>query len=108
MPDTRSQSLGLVEVYLRSQNPDIPNLRLIAQAHYGSPGYAFIVVFGVEDNTPRRRAIRSSASDLLRRMGYPVELESGRDVFEIYAIRPQSRHEELSMFATMQKIIQEN
>jgi hypothetical protein len=108
MRNIRARDLGLVQTYLRSKNLDLPDLWLIGQAHYSNSGFAFIAVFGIEDDTTRRRSIRSHAADLLMQLGYQVELKSGCDIFEIYPDRPGSRHEELSMLATMQKLIEPN
>ncbi|MDG3043120.1 hypothetical protein [Roseicyclus marinus] len=105
MDDFRERDLGQVETYLRRQNPDLPRLRLIAQSHYSSPGFAFIIVLGVDDDTLRRRATRAAATALLQQIGYVVELEPGRDVYELVPERPRSKHEELMILSVFQNRI---
>jgi hypothetical protein len=63
---------------------------------------AFILVYGIDDDPTRRRAIRAEAGQLLRRLGYRVELEPGRDVYDLCPYRPTSAHEELRMLALLQ------
>jgi hypothetical protein len=95
MSDPRSRNLGQVETYLRRKNINLPNLRLIGQSHYGSPGFAFIIVLGVDNDPCRRRAIRAEATELLHALGNDVHLEAGRDVYDVDPERPRSQHEEL-------------
>lgn len=100
MQDTekRPEHLGWVEVALRAANPDLPHLRISAQSHFGSPNHiAFIVVHGIGEDRERRREVRAEAGELLRRLGYRVALEPGRDVFEVTPLRPVSAHDELRM-----------
>ena len=74
-----------------------------AQAHYSASGFAFIVVFGVDDDAARRRAIRAEASEVLQALGHDVHLEAGRDVYELNPERPCSQHEELEILSAIQK-----
>ena len=100
--DRRPKHLGWIETALRADNPDLPHLEISAQSHYGPPDHvAFIDVYGVDDDTMRRRQIRSQAGDQLRRLGYTVELEPGRDVFDIAPVRPASAHERLRMLGDL-------
>lgn len=94
-PD-RKVLLGWVEAALRADNADLPALRLAAQAHFrpGS-GFAFIEVYGVDDQRDRRRSIRSEASRLLGLLGCKVDLEPGYDVFTVYPTRPETAHQHL-------------
>lgn len=101
MTDIRARDLGQVETYLRRQHPDLPRLRLIAQCHYSSSGFAFIVIFGVDDDKLRRRFVRAEASKLLQDMGHVIDLEPGRDVYELDPERPRSMHEELAFLAAV-------
>lgn len=106
--DRRPEHLAWVETALRHSNMDLPHLRIQAQVHFGPPdAVAFVVVFGVSDDRDRRRAIRAHADDLLRRLGYRVGVEQGRDVFDIIPIRPVSAHEELSMLRRLSKACEE-
>lgn len=96
--DCRPQHLAWVEISLRRQHPDLPQLRLSAQSHYGPPDdVAFVEVHGIIDDPARRRKIRSDAGDLLRQLGYRIGLDPGRDVYDVKPIRPTSAHEELRM-----------
>ena len=96
--DAPAEHLGWIEVALRAANPDLPHLRISAQSHYGHPDHlAFIDVYGVEDDCSRRRQLRAEASDLLRRLGYTVEIEPGRDVYDVTPHRPVSAHDEIRM-----------
>jgi hypothetical protein len=102
--DKRAEHLGWVESALRRQQPDLVHLRLVAQSHYGPPdALAFVEVYGLDADRTRRRAIRAEAGDLLRRLGYRVEVEPGRDVFDITPVRPRSAHEELHMLQRLRK-----
>ena len=102
MGDNRARDLGHVESFLRRKNADLPNLRLIGQAHYASRGFAFIVVLGVDDDTSRRRAIRSGATELLQALGHDVHLKAGYDVYELDPERPRSKHEEFKILSNLQ------
>jgi hypothetical protein len=103
MNDTRFEHLGWVETFLRHKHPDLLHLRLSAPSHYGpSEAVAFVEVHGVDEDRDRRRTIRAQAGELLRRLGYRVELEPGRDVYDIRPNRPESAHEELHMLALLQ------
>lgn len=100
--DRRSAHLGWIETALRVAHPDLPGLAIAGQAHYGPPDrLTFVDVSGVDGDRPRRRKIRNEASGLLRRLGYTVELEPGRDVFDIDPIRPASAHERLRMLGDL-------
>lgn len=96
--DKRREHIGWTETALKFGNADLPSLRIYAQSHFGPPDrIAFIVVLGVDEDRGRRRAIRSDAADLLRCLGYVVELEPGRDVYEVLPLQPQSAHERMQM-----------
>lgn len=100
--DHRADHLAWVEAALRRKYQDLPCLRIAAQAHYGPPdAIAFVLVYGLDDDRQRRREIRAEAGDVLRRLGYRVELEPGRDVYDISPDRPASRHEELLMLSRL-------
>jgi hypothetical protein len=103
MTDTRIEHLGWIETFLRHKHPDLLQLRLSAQSHYGPPdAVAYILVYGIDEDPNRRRAIRAQAGELLRRLGYRVELEPGRDVYDLCPVRPTSAHEEVRMLAFLQ------
>ncbi|MBY5971205.1 hypothetical protein KUV28_02545 [Ferrimonas balearica] len=88
--------LGWSQSTLRAANRDLPHLRIYAQAHVGPPNrIAFVVVHGVGEDRDRRRRVRAEASDLLERLGYAVELEPERDVYDVAPPRPVSAHDEL-------------
>ena len=96
--DNRAEHLGWIEVALRCKYVDLPFLRFTAQSLYGLPDrIAFVEVHGIEENRVRRRQIRADADDLLRRLGYCVELEPGRDVYDVRPVRPVSAHDALQM-----------
>lgn len=98
MNDTRTEHLGWIEVALRATNPDLPNLRITAQSHYGPPNrIAFVVIFGIDGDRDRRRQIRAEACVFLQRLGYDVEMEPGRDIYDVAPIRPVSAHDEIRM-----------
>jgi hypothetical protein len=101
--DNRAVHLAWVEAALRRKNSDLPELRFTVQSHYGPPEcIAFVVVDGIDWDRTRRRQIRTDASDLLRRLGYSVELEPGRDVYDVTPARPASAHDELQMLQHLQ------
>lgn len=96
--DNRAEHLGWVEVALRCEHPDLPNLRITAQSHFGPPDrMAFIAVFGIDADRARRRQIRADAGVILERLGYSVQIEPGRDVYDVEPVRPASAHDELRM-----------
>ncbi len=96
--DERPEHLGWTEQALRAANPDLPHLRISAQSHYSTLNrLAFVDIYGVDDDRIRRRQLRADASDLLRRLGYVVEIEPGRDVYDVTPIRPVSAHDEIRM-----------
>ena len=100
--DIRSRYLGWAEVVLRDANPDLPNLRLSAQSHYGPPDrLAFISVSGTNDDRDRRTSIADKTAKLLKRHGCAVLLEPGRDVYDVKPQRPSSTTEWLSMLRTL-------
>ena len=66
----RPFALHEVECALRAANPDL-DFFLVAQAHYGQAGYAFIEVHGVEDPQNRRR-IRKEAGEQLKELVFNV------------------------------------
>ena len=77
----RPFALHEVECALQAANPDL-DFHLVAQAHYGHPGFAFIEVHGVADQKNRRR-IRKEAGEQLMELGFPVDLIEGKDIFHI-------------------------
>ncbi|WP_116081770.1 hypothetical protein [Tropicimonas sp. IMCC34011] len=96
--DRRPEHLGWIEVALQAAHPDLPNLGIAGQVHYGPPDhFAFIHVFGVDGDRARRRQVRAEASALLRCLGYAVAIEPGRDVFDVSPDRPVSAHDRLGM-----------
>ena len=96
--DTRAEHLGWVETALQATNPDISHLQISAQVHYGSSDrFAFIDVFGIDDDRTRRRQIRADAGDFLQCLGYTVDLEIGRDIYDVTPIRPTSVHDRMWM-----------
>src|SRR6056297_4105399 len=81
MKDRRSEHLAWVETALQVSNPDLPYLRIWGQSHYGAcDRLAFIDVFGIDDDRARRRQVRAEADNMMRRLGYAIGIESGRDV----------------------------
>lgn len=102
--DNRAAHLGWIETALRRDHPDLPKLRLVAQAHYGpTDRIAFMEVIGVNADRDRRRKIRAEANDLLERLGYRVELEPGRDVYDILPKDPVSAHDALRMLQKLRE-----
>lgn len=96
--DPRPEHLGWIEAGLRAANPDLPKLRISAQSHVGPPErIAFVIVHGLSEDRARRRSVRNHAHDLLRRLGYTVELEHGRDVYDVAPRRPDSEHDKIRM-----------
>lgn len=85
----RHVALGRVEHDLRASNPDL-DFYLVGQAHYGQSGFAFIEVYGIDDQTTRRR-IRKEAGECLERLGFPVELIDTKDVFHITPVSPDEK-----------------
>lgn len=101
--DNRSAHLGWIETALRCKHPDLSELRITAQSHYGPHDrIAFVVIYGIDGDATRRRQIRSEAGDLLRRLGYCVELEPGRDIYDVSPVRPESAHEAPQMLQCLQ------
>lgn len=82
----RPLALGRLERDLGAENPDL-DFYLIGQAHYGQAGFAFIEVYGIDDQATRRR-IRKEASERLWECGFPVELIDTKDVFHVSPISP--------------------
>lgn len=96
--DKRSEHLGWIEVELRTAHPDLPGLALSGQAHYGpADRLAFIEIYCVDHDRIRRRQIRADSANLLRRLGYTVEIEPGRDVYDMVPTRPLSAHDAIRM-----------
>ncbi len=96
--DRRPEHLGWIETALRATHPDLPGLRVSGQSHYRqSNRIAFVDVFGIDGDHIRRRQIRAEASDMLRQLGYAVEIEPGCDVYDLTPIRPVSAHDSLWM-----------
>jgi hypothetical protein len=85
----RHIALGQVEYDLRALNPKL-DFYLVGQAHYGEVGFAFIEVYGIDDQTERRR-IRREAGERLEKMGFPVGLIDTKDVFNITPISPDEK-----------------
>lgn len=83
---SRPLALGRVERTLSAANPGL-DFYLIGQAHYGQAGFAFIEVYGIDDQATRRR-IRKEAGERLRECGFPVELIDNKDVFHVTPISP--------------------
>ncbi|WP_132599116.1 hypothetical protein [Rhodovulum adriaticum] len=94
--DTRVEDLSLVQVEMQARHPDL-DLGFCAQCHYGPPNFAFLVVYGVDHDTARRRAIRAEATGLLERLGHRVELERGCDVYCLDPRAPEGAHERMEM-----------
>ena len=100
--DERPEHLGWVEAALQTANPGLPELRISAQSHYRSRNcIAFVNIFGVDENTHLRRKLRADANALLKGLGYLVEIEPGRDIYDIEPNRPASAHERLRMLACL-------
>ena len=77
----RPFALHEVECALQAANPDL-DFHLVAQAHYGQSGFAFIEVHGVEDQQNRRR-IRKEAGEQLKELEFSVDLIEGKDIYYI-------------------------
>ena len=98
MEDLREEHLGWVEVALQVKYSDSPFLKISGQSHFGpSNRIAFIDVFGMSHDRELRRKVRADASDLMRRLGYVVEIEPGRDVYDLTPFRASSAHERMTM-----------
>ena len=82
----RPLALGRVEYDLRAANPGL-EFYLVGQAHYGEQGFAFIEVYGIDDQATRRR-IRKEAGERLMGLKFPVDLIDTKDVFHITSIPP--------------------
>lgn len=107
--DIRSRYLGWAEIALRDANPDLPNLRISAQSHYGPPDrLAFMSVSGTNDDRDRRKSIADKAAELLQRLGCAVLMEPGRDVYDVKPQRPSSAHERLSMLRSLGEALRES
>ena len=107
--DIRRIYLGCVETALRSENPDIPGLRISAQSHYGPKvKLAFIQIFGADDNRERRRMLRRHATELLEHLGIDVRLDTGRDVYDATPNRPGSAHERLQKMGRLRHALETN
>lgn len=96
--DPRPEHLGWIETALRAANPDLPYLRISAQSHFGPHDrVAFVTVLGLGENRDRCHRLRMQACDLLGQLSYTVELEHGRDVYDLTPTRPKSAHQEIQM-----------
>ena len=96
--DPRPEHLGWIETALRVANPDLPRLRITAQSHFGPhERIAFVAVHGLSKDRDRGARLRLEADKLLHRLGYTVELEYGRDVYDVAPSRPASAHDEIRM-----------
>ena len=102
----RYDKLAWVETALRYENRDLEDLRLGAQSHYGpQEGFAFIEVYGVDDDQERRRSLREDAANWLRKIGCDVDLVPGRDVYNVTPETPRSFHEELQMLFALREAV---
>lgn len=100
--DIRCRYFGWAEMALRAANPDLCDLRLSAQAHYGPPDrLAFILVSGTNGDQIRRKSIAADANKLLEQLGCAVVLEPGRDVYSVKPRRPASAHEQIRMLSNL-------
>ena len=100
--DKRPEHLGWVETALQAANPTLSQLRISGQSHYGPPDrLAFVDVFGVDGDRTWRREIRAEANYILLRLGYAVELEPGRDVYDVTPLRPTSSHDRIRMLSCL-------
>ncbi|QPZ90096.1 hypothetical protein [Thioclava electrotropha] len=78
----RPRVLGELEALLRAGNPDL-NLFVSARAHYGEPGLAHLHLYGIEDDHERRSRLMKFATAWLLERGISIELQEGRDVYDI-------------------------
>ncbi|WP_156102823.1 hypothetical protein [Thioclava atlantica] len=78
----RPRLLGELETLLRARNPDL-DLFVSALAHYGEPGLAQLHLYGVEDDHERRSRLMKFAIAWLLERGISIELQEGRDVYDI-------------------------
>ncbi|OOY26344.1 hypothetical protein BMI90_18265 [Thioclava sp. L04-15] len=67
---------------LRARNPDL-DIFVSALAHYGEPGLAQLHLYGVEDDHQRRSRLMKFAIAWLLERGISIELQEGRDVYDI-------------------------
>lgn len=102
--DTRVEDLSLVQVEMQARHPDL-DLGFCAQCNYGAPNFAFLVVYGVDHDTPRRRAIRAEATGLLERLGHRVELQPGRDVYCLDSRAPEGAHDRMQMLRKIRMLL---
>ena len=54
-----------------------------ARAHYGEPGLAHLHIYGVEGDRERRSRLMKFATAWLLERGISIELQEGRDVYDI-------------------------
>lgn len=107
--DNRPDHLGWVEIAIQTANLDLPDLQISAQSRYGPPNrIAFVNVYGVDDDQTRRRQIRAHAGDFLCRLGYTVELEPGRDVYDLSPVRAASNHDRLWMLQCLLTVLDQD
>ena len=87
--DTRPDRFGRFQNALRATNCDLQHLRIYAQTNVGPLNrIALVVVHGGGEDRDRRRRVRAEANDLLQRLGYTVELEPKRNVYDVAPRRP--------------------
>lgn len=87
------EHLGSVEQTLRATNPDLPHRGTVARQLTGAPR----IHRGVDSDRTCRRQFPADASDILRCLGYTVDLEPGRDVYDVRPVRPISAHDRMRM-----------
>ena len=78
----RPKLIGALESLLRAGNPDL-NLFVSALAHYGEPGLAQLHLHGVEGDRERKSRLMKFATVWLLERGISIELQEGRDVYDI-------------------------
>ncbi|WGT51370.1 hypothetical protein [Thioclava nitratireducens] len=78
----RPRLLGELETLLRARNPDL-DLFVSALAHYGEPGLAQLHLHGVDSDRERRSRLLKYATAWLLERGISIELQEGRDLYDI-------------------------
>ncbi|PWE48294.1 hypothetical protein DEM26_19155 [Thioclava sp. NG1] len=78
----RPRLLGELETLLRTRNPDL-DLFVSALAHYGEPGLAQLHIYGVEGDRELRTRLMKFATAWLLERGISIELQEGRDLYDI-------------------------
>ncbi|OWY11360.1 hypothetical protein B6V74_04980 [Thioclava sp. F42-5] len=74
--------VGELEALLRAGNPDL-NLFVSALAHYSEPGLAHLHLHGVEGDRELRSRLMKFATAWLLERGISIELQEGRDLYDI-------------------------